>query len=63
MATTRQTTEVIDGEQCTVHVAKTGVTTWKAYGDFRNQHINQTGRSDSQALTAWCRAANYKANE
>lgn len=63
MATIRQTTEIVDGEQCTVHVAKTGVTTWKAYGDFRGQHINQTGRSDSQALDAWRRAANCQANE
>jgi len=60
MATARQTTEIIDGEDCSVHVVKTGVTTWMAYGDFRGKHISQTGRSDSQALDAWRRAANYQ---
>lgn len=63
MAAARQTTEVIDGEQCSVHVVKTGATTWQAYGDFRGKHISQTGRSDSQALDAWRRAANHQANE
>jgi len=63
MTTTRQTTEVIDGEECSVHVAKTGATTWMAYGLFRGKHISQTGRSDSQALDAWRRIANHQANE
>lgn len=63
MVTSRQTIEVIDGEQCSVNVVKTGATTWKAYGDFRGIHISQTARSDSQALDAWRRAANHQANE
>lgn len=63
MATIWQTAENIDGAECTVNVAKTGATTWTAYGDFRGKHIQRTGRSDSQALEAWRRAANYQANE
>lgn len=63
MATTRQTIVVIDGEQCSVNVAKTGATTWNAYGNFRGKYISQTGRSDTQALDAWRRAANHLANE
>lgn len=58
-----QATETIDGDECSVQVVKIGATTWRAYGDFRGQHIDQTGRSDSQALNAWRRIANYIATE
>lgn len=61
--TARQTTETIDGEQCLVHVAKTGASTWRAYGAFRGKHLDQTGRSDSLALAAWRKIANHHANE
>jgi hypothetical protein len=59
----RQVAEFIDGEECVVHVVKTGAATWRAYGDFRGKHISQTGRTDSQALATWRRMANYQANE
>jgi hypothetical protein len=59
--TQRQVT--IDETDCSVHVVKTGSSTWRAYGDFRGKHIQVTGRSESDAFDKWRSRANSTANE
>jgi hypothetical protein len=53
----------VDGEKCIVWVGQSRGSTWRAYGDFRGQHIDKTGRSSEDALNNWKRAAEYAANE
>jgi hypothetical protein len=53
----------IDEETCTVTVMKTGAQTWTARGNFRGKPGSMTGRSESAALDAWRRWADYAADE
>lgn len=53
----------IDDQMCLVWVGQARGSTWRAYGDFRGRHIEQTGRSASDALSQWKQAAEYAANE
>lgn len=63
MSETRQHTVTVDGEETSVNVAKTGKVTWRAWGFFRNKHIEQTGGTESGALSAWKRKAEYLTND
>lgn len=62
MRTCYPTTVIIDEQPCLVHLAKTGGTTWTAYGDVQGVRVTATGRSEAQALSGWRRHANYQAN-
>jgi hypothetical protein len=52
----------VDGELCNVWVVKTGKGTWKAYGKFRDRHIEQSNSSESSAVSSWKRIAEFEAN-
>ncbi|MFC4423631.1 hypothetical protein [Cupriavidus pampae] len=53
----------VDGEETTVNVAKTGKTTWRAWGVFRGKSIEETGGTESGALSGWKRMADYLTND
>ncbi|MGH8128333.1 MAG: hypothetical protein ACRETC_08205 [Gammaproteobacteria bacterium] len=60
---TANTYEVrIDEEMCNVYVVKSGDVVWKAYGSFRGMHIEQSGSSESSALSHWRRIAEFEAS-
>lgn len=47
----------IDGERYSVHAVKTGKATWKAYGAIRDQRVEVSGRTPSEAFGTWKRTA------
>lgn len=53
----------VDGELCLVWVGQKSAASWRAYGDFRNRHIDVTGRDSRDALSMWARSAEHAANE
>lgn len=50
----------VDGELCLIWVGQKSGGTWRAYGDFRKRHIDETGRD---ALSRWKQTAEHVANE
>jgi len=49
---------LIDGHSCSVTCAKTGKTTWKAWGDSNGKHVTATSNSSySNAFDVWERTA------
>lgn len=54
--------EVIDGEEVQGWVAPEG-RSFRAYADFRGGQVLARGRTASDAVASWRKAANQKANE
>lgn len=62
MADSSQHSVNIDGTECEVRVVKTGKVTWMTYGNYKEHHISETGRSPSAALRNWKYAAGLQAD-
>lgn len=43
----------IDGENCVITIAKTGKSTWKAWGNCSGRRVDATGSSESSAYSHW----------
>lgn len=59
----KQNEVFVDHESCIVWSAKTGKSTWRAYGNFRDHPIDENGRTESEALSRWKKRAEYHASE
>jgi hypothetical protein len=59
MSAAKQTTVPVDGEQVDIWVVKDGRVTWRAWGDFRGNHFDATGSSESNAKDRWQQKADY----
>jgi hypothetical protein len=63
MSAAKQTTVRVDGEMVDIWVAQDGRVTWRAWGEFRGQHFDATGSSESNAKDRWQQKADYMAKE
>lgn len=61
MSAAKQASVRFDGELVDICVAQDGLTTWRAWGQFRGQSIDATGSSEANAKDQWQQNADYTA--
>lgn len=59
MSAAKPTSVQVDSELIDIWVAKDGRATWRAWGEFRGQHFDATGSSESNAKDRWQEKADY----